>query len=81
MDSLERARKVHNFDLWAWVIMPEHFHLLLFPRPGGPPMGSILLSIKQSTTRRALLWTKTNRPDALHVFEDRQPSGSISHRF
>ncbi|MBX3324232.1 MAG: transposase [Phycisphaeraceae bacterium] len=81
VEALERARTLHGFDLWAWVIMPEHFHLLLFPRPGGPPMGSILLSIKQSTARRALKWTRTNRPDALHVVEDRRPDGSVAHRF
>lgn len=81
VESLERARAIHGFDLWAWVIMPEHFHLLLFPRPGGPPIGPILLSIKQSTARRALNWTRAHRPDALEVFEDRRPDGSVVHRF
>jgi REP element-mobilizing transposase RayT len=28
---LERVRRRMNFELYAWVIMPEHVHLLLTP--------------------------------------------------
>lgn len=31
VDALEDARESHGFHLWAWVIMPEHVHLLLWP--------------------------------------------------
>ncbi|HUU46006.1 MAG TPA: transposase [Acidobacteriota bacterium] len=30
-DSLEFARERHGFALWAYVFMPEHVHLLLYP--------------------------------------------------
>lgn len=72
---------MHGFELWAWVLMPEHFHLVIFPRPGGPAMGTILLSIKQSTAKRALNWARANRPDTLGLFADQSPDGTVTHRF
>jgi putative transposase len=32
LDKLHRARKKHDVDVWAYVIMPEHVHLLVHPR-------------------------------------------------
>jgi putative transposase len=29
---LEEARRKYRFELWAYVIMPEHVHLLIYPR-------------------------------------------------
>ena len=29
IDSLEQMRKLHNVAIWAYVLMPEHVHLLL----------------------------------------------------
>ncbi len=81
IEAIERARQLHQFDLWAWVIMPEHIHLLLFPKPGGPALGPILQSIKQPIAKRALKWVRTNSPRALGPFEDRRPDGSVVHRF
>src|SRR5256885_16898359 len=31
-EAIVAAREKHNFDLWGYVFMPEHAHLLLFPR-------------------------------------------------
>jgi hypothetical protein len=33
-DALAPARLKHGFELWAWVIMPQHVHLLVCPKPG-----------------------------------------------
>ena len=32
-ESILAAKAKHPFDLWAWVFMPEHVHLLV--RPAG----------------------------------------------
>jgi putative transposase len=32
-DALAVAREMHRFRLLAWVIMPEHVHLIIVPRP------------------------------------------------
>jgi len=81
VDAIDRARRLHGFDLWAWVIMPEHAHLLLFPEPGGPALGPILTSIKSSVSKRALTWVRTQRPQSLAAFADERPDGRIIHRF
>ena len=35
LEALGAARSALEFDLWAWVIMPEHVHLLIYPRREG----------------------------------------------
>ncbi|NIA21881.1 MAG: hypothetical protein GWP05_07965 [Anaerolineaceae bacterium] len=40
------------FDLWAWVIMPEHVHVLVLPRPG-ITVSRILSGIKQPVSKRS----------------------------
>lgn len=35
IDALAEARSVLKFDLWTYVIMPEHVHLLVYPGESG----------------------------------------------
>ncbi len=32
-ESIEAARMDLDFDLWAYVFMPDHVHLIIRPRP------------------------------------------------
>ncbi|MFA6134520.1 MAG: transposase [Phycisphaerae bacterium] len=80
LESLGQARNKGMFDLWAYVIMPEHIHLLILPHEG-ETISSILKAIKQPVTRRALAWVEHNRPQFLAKMADRQPNGEITHRF
>jgi putative transposase len=75
------ARELHAFDLWAWVFMPEHVHLLLFPRRKIYSVSAILCTIKQSVSKRAMHYAKTQSPRALAMMIDRQPNGKQSFRF
>ena len=34
LDALADARATYRFDLWGWVIMPDHAHLLILPQRG-----------------------------------------------
>jgi REP element-mobilizing transposase RayT len=44
VDAIQRARETHRFHLWAWVIMPEHVHLLICPTtPGGACVNARLI--------------------------------------
>lgn len=81
MESLRSARERWNFDLWAYVIMPEHCHLLVFPRGEDYSISRILESIKLPVTRRAKSYLQKNDPQALRVMRDEQPSGRVAHRF
>ncbi len=58
--------------------MPEHVHLLIWPRDTVPP---ILTSIKQSVANHAIAWVKSNAPDSLPAMSVQRPDGSVTHRF
>lgn len=53
LESLDQARRRHDLVLSAYVVMPEHVHVLLRPRSGAR-MATILQAIKQPAARRAL---------------------------
>jgi putative transposase len=78
IDAIARAREIHDFRLWAYCIMPEHVHLLIWPRSELPP---ILASIKQSVANRAIVWVKVNAPTFLPALSVTRPDGCLSHRF
>ena len=51
---LDAARTRLGFQVWAYVVMPEHVHLLVFPGPGGATIARILQSVKQPVSRRLM---------------------------
>lgn len=56
------ARRAHAFQLYAWVVMPEHIHLLLRPSPTAP-LDRILRSIKLSVAKRVIgRWRQLDAP-------------------
>ena len=69
-----------GFELWAFVIMPEHVHLVLLPHEG-TLVEDIFTSIKTPVSRRAVAWVKRRAPSFLDKLVDIQPSGKVSHRF
>jgi len=70
IDAINTAREKHSFDLWAYVIMPEHVHLLIFPRYDEYSISDILRSIKQPVARRAIAFLRRNHPDLLRLMEN-----------
>jgi REP-associated tyrosine transposase len=53
IDALEEMRKLHNVAIWAYVVMPEHVHLLLRPRNPIYRMRDILAAIKRPVSVNA----------------------------
>ena len=53
-ESLNAARQLEHFELWAYVIMPEHVHLLIRPTCSGYKMATIFRRIKEPASRRIL---------------------------
>ena len=80
LEALDAAREKEPFDLWAFVIMPEHVHVVLWPDEQTKISG-ILRSIKLSVARKALIWVRGHCPRSLMRMEDRQPNGKVSYRF
>jgi len=74
LEALEQARSNHGFHLWAWVIMPEHVHILLWPpfsmvspdpRSGRGRIRGILSSIKRPVGEKAIAYLRQHSPDFL----------------
>jgi putative transposase len=80
LQALELGREKEKYDLWAYVIMPEHVHVVLWPH-AGVRIEQILTTLKQSVSKRALLWLRANAPGFLRRLEDIQPNGKRTHRF
>jgi len=80
VEAIDRARRLHNLALWAYVIMPDHAHVLFWPR-GTYAIAAILKSIKQPVARRAVEHLRTTSPAHLERLQVRWPSGRVEHRF
>jgi putative transposase len=81
VDGISRACQKHHFHIWAYVIMPEHAHLLVWPTELVYNVSLLLNSIKQSVAKKALSYVRRVSPGFLRCMEDRQPNGKIHHRF
>lgn len=53
VEALTTARSRHGFELFAWVVMPEHIHLLLRPHPDAH-LDEALRSMKTSVAKRVV---------------------------
>jgi putative transposase len=57
VESLELARAKHHFQLWAWVIMPEHAHLLIYPTSDAVGhVASVPADMKRPVGQRAITY-------------------------
>jgi putative transposase len=81
VDAIDRGRAKHGFDLWAYCLMPEHVHVLLWPTGSSYSFSEVLNSIKQSVAKRALTFVRREALEFLGRMEDKQPSGKVCYRF
>lgn len=65
VDSIIAGREKYKFDLWAYVFMPDHVHLLICPIETQYSISEILLSIKQPVSRRTIGFLKANNHSGL----------------
>ena len=52
LEELEAARIRFDFKIWAYVLMPNHVHLLIFPKKKKYQTAKILQHIKAKTAQR-----------------------------
>jgi putative transposase len=81
VDAIDRARTTLRYELWAYVIMPEHAHVIVFPTAPAYDVSDFLNSVKQSVAKRAIAYVKGSAPEFLEQMRDAQPNGEVSHRF
>ena len=60
--SINQARRSEDYALVAYVIMPEHVHLLVVPRRFPYDVAQFLRSVKQPPSRRLSNWLKKHDP-------------------
>ncbi len=75
VDAINKAKIKHQFDLWAYVFMLEHVHLLIWPTQNVYSTSEILKSIKQSVSRRAIGYIRKHNPGKLHLMATNQKYG------
>ena len=66
-EAIETARVKHDFHLWAWVFMPGHVHLLIYPTKERYSISVILQSIKQPVGRKEIARAKKTDTERLHL--------------
>ena len=81
IEAMEQARDRTGFDLWAYVIMPEHVHLLAAPRSPAARVADLLGHIKRPVARRAIAHLRANAPTFLDRLTVTRADGSRTRRF
>jgi putative transposase len=78
--AFEAARSKLGIELWAYVVMPEHVHMLVLP--GGQPgqVSSFLKAVKEPVARQAIDYLTTAAPHWLDRLQVREGS-RVRHRF
>ncbi|MBN2037614.1 MAG: transposase [Chitinispirillaceae bacterium] len=62
VEEIGKSRHIYSFLLWAFVVMPDHVHLLLWPAEDGYDISKVLSGIKQYASKRYGRFLKeTNR--------------------
>ena len=53
-EAIDAARETYAFDLWAYVFMPNHAHLIIRPREADYDVAAIRKAIKAPVGRQAI---------------------------
>jgi putative transposase len=59
IEAMENTRQLHSIHIWAYVIMPNHVHLLIFPLKNEYQIGKILWALKVPVSR----WENSQRAE------------------
>jgi putative transposase len=81
VDAMESARRDHRFHIWAYVIMPEHIHIIIHPQEPNYQIKLIRTALKVPVQRRALRYLHRAMPSYLEKLCDKQPNGEVHYRF
>ncbi len=81
VEALDSARRRRNFLVWAYVIMPEHVHVLVWPRDEVYEVRLIRAALKIPVQRQALAFLRARSSPFLNVLRDVRPNGKVHYRF
>ncbi len=67
--TIESNRTRHSFKLWAYVFMPDHVHLLIYPTEDNYSISKILQAIKLSVSKKMINYLKNQKTEALKYLQ------------
>ena len=79
--SIERAVQRHQYQLFAFVLMPEHVHLLVQPTCDESPVSSLLKAIKRPFSYRIKQRPIESSSPLLKKLTIRQRPGVMTFRY
>ena len=79
-DAIDHSRQQLEFSLWAYVFMPEHVHLIVYPRRDQYDISVILKAIKQPVGLKAVQYLSVEAPQWLSRITVRRGQRQ-EHRF
>jgi putative transposase len=77
VEALRDASREHDFAIVAYVIMPEHAHVVVHPRREQYNIAGFLKSVKQSVSRRARQYLLEHSPVWLSRLSVETPTGRV----
>jgi putative transposase len=80
-ESIAHARQKLKFDLWAYVFMPEHVHLLLHPLSEKYSISAFMQLAKNPMARRVINELKKCQSPLLEKLKVVSADGGVEHRF
>jgi len=80
MEAIAKARQEAGFDLWAYVVMPEHAHLVVWPH-AGVRISDILRVVKLPVAKRVLVWAQRHDMDLLEAMRHGGLGRTLAYRF
>lgn len=79
-DAIDKSRTEFSFWLWAYVFMPDHAHLLIYPTQPVYDIAKIRQAIKSPIALKSVAYIKANAPQWLPRIT-RTRGGKIEHLF
>jgi putative transposase len=81
VDAMESTRRDLHLSIWAYVIMPEHVHIIVHPKDTEYEVSRIRTRLKVPVARHASRFLCRRAPSFLERLKDVQPDGSYHYRF
>jgi putative transposase len=81
VDAMRTTRERRHLHIWAYVIMPEHIHIIVHPQQPRYEVRLIRTGLKVPVQRRALRYLREHSPAFLEKLRDEQPNGDVHYRF
>jgi putative transposase len=79
-DAIRHATIELNYSLWAYVFMPDHVHLIVYPQQNVYDDAKLLSRVKEPVSRKAIQFLKSEAPDWLpHIAV--QKGRKLEHHF